>query len=209
MKGFLKVGAIGVVLIVVVAAIAGGTKKNAGSGATTSAGPTSTVAASKAASRPKRRRRNRCARINRSAVTSCPFALAVRKAYLSHPSGTVVAYSPVTHKTYTMHCRQLRGVAACSGGVGSEVAFKGPPGPGTSVPAVSSSTATLPPPTATTQEVEQPGSSSHATDDLFCSTHSCIENFANGNGTIVQCQDGEWSHSGGLSGACSDHGGES
>jgi hypothetical protein len=24
----------------------------------------------------------------------------------------------------------------------------------------------------------------------------------------VQCTDGEWSHSGGLSGACSDHGGE-
>ena len=42
----------------------------------------------------------------------------------------------------------------------------------------------------------------------FCSTHTCIPNFANGTGYIVQCADGEWSHSGGRSGACSDHGGE-
>jgi hypothetical protein len=41
----------------------------------------------------------------------------------------------------------------------------------------------------------------------FCSTHRCIANFDNGRGSIVQCRDGEWSHSGGLSGACSGHGG--
>ena len=56
--------------------------------------------------------------------------------------------------------------------------------------------------------VEGPGSTSHATDTQFCSTHTCIPNFPNGNGAIVQCADGEWSHSGGLSGACSYHGGE-
>lgn len=56
--------------------------------------------------------------------------------------------------------------------------------------------------------VEGPGSTSHAGDDQFCSTHTCIPNFPNGNGSVVQCSDGEWSHSGGLSGACSDHGGE-
>jgi hypothetical protein len=42
----------------------------------------------------------------------------------------------------------------------------------------------------------------------FCLTHHCIGNFGNGHGTIVQCNDGEWSHSGGLPGACSYHGGE-
>lgn len=42
----------------------------------------------------------------------------------------------------------------------------------------------------------------------FCSTHSCIPNFPNGTGYIVQCQDLEWSHSGGRPGACSGHGGE-
>jgi len=42
----------------------------------------------------------------------------------------------------------------------------------------------------------------------FCDTHSCIANFDSGNGYIVQCADGMWSHSGGLQGACSWHGGE-
>jgi hypothetical protein len=57
-------------------------------------------------------------------------------------------------------------------------------------------------------EKEGPGSTSHAEDTQFCSTHTCIANFENGNGTVVECNDGEWSHSGGLSGACSHHGGE-
>jgi hypothetical protein len=42
----------------------------------------------------------------------------------------------------------------------------------------------------------------------FCSTHPCIDNFDDGVGYIVQCADGMWSHSGGRSGACSYHGGE-
>jgi hypothetical protein len=57
-------------------------------------------------------------------------------------------------------------------------------------------------------EKEGPGSTSHAEDAQFCSTHTCIANFPNGNGAVVECNDGEWSHSGGISGACSDHGGE-
>lgn len=42
----------------------------------------------------------------------------------------------------------------------------------------------------------------------FCETHSCIDNFDNGVGYIVECSDGTWSHSGGRPGACSYHGGE-
>jgi hypothetical protein len=53
------------------------------------------------------------------------------------------------------------------------------------------------------------GSGSTSAETDFCSTHPCIENFYNGSGYIVQCNDGMWSHSGGLSGACSYHGGES
>jgi hypothetical protein len=45
-------------------------------------------------------------------------------------------------------------------------------------------------------------------DSDFCSTHVCIPNFYSGAGYIVQCADGMWSHSGGLPGACSYHGGE-
>jgi hypothetical protein len=52
------------------------------------------------------------------------------------------------------------------------------------------------------------GCGSQSSGGSFCSTHSCIANFNNGNGYIVQCADGEWSHSGGESGACSWHGGE-
>jgi hypothetical protein len=43
----------------------------------------------------------------------------------------------------------------------------------------------------------------------FCASHRCIANFDNGHGSIVRCADGEWAHSGGESGACSGHGGES
>jgi hypothetical protein len=41
----------------------------------------------------------------------------------------------------------------------------------------------------------------------FCEVNTCIPNFPNGNGSIVQCADGEYSHSGGIQGACSYHGG--
>src|SRR4051794_29487244 len=42
----------------------------------------------------------------------------------------------------------------------------------------------------------------------FCASHECISSFDSGRGSIVQCMDGMWSHSGGLPGACSYHGGE-
>lgn len=42
----------------------------------------------------------------------------------------------------------------------------------------------------------------------FCRTHRCIANFPNGKGFVVRCRDGMWSHSGGRSGACSGHAGE-
>jgi hypothetical protein len=44
-------------------------------------------------------------------------------------------------------------------------------------------------------------------DPSFCDTHDCIPNFDNGNGSVVQCADGAYSHSGGIQGACSHHGG--
>ncbi len=45
-----------------------------------------------------------------------------------------------------------------------------------------------------------------------CNGNPCIGDWqkeAAEGGTVVQCQDGTYSHAGGLSGACSDHGGES
>lgn len=41
----------------------------------------------------------------------------------------------------------------------------------------------------------------------FCSYFSCINNFWNGVGYVMECQDGMYSKSGGRSGSCSWHGG--
>jgi hypothetical protein len=41
-----------------------------------------------------------------------------------------------------------------------------------------------------------------------CSYFSCIANFTNGSGYMIQCTDGTYSMSGGHRGACSYHGGE-
>lgn len=142
--------------------------------------------------------------------TSCSFAQNVASTVdaADHATGhfpaNVTAFSPVTGKTYSLRC-----VIA---GFGSELLCATLP-PATGIVVISlGSSATAPPTTSTSPpeaSVEGPGSFSHATDAQFCSTHTCIENFPNGSGSIVQCADGEWSHSGGRSGACSDHGGES
>jgi hypothetical protein len=54
--------------------------------------------------------------------TSCPFALNVRAAYLGHGPGTVNVYSPVTRRTYAMHCSGAAPVV-CTGGDGASVYF--------------------------------------------------------------------------------------
>jgi len=55
---------------------------------------------------------------------------------------------------------------------------------------------------------ETAGSPSHTEDARFCSSHRCIAGFDSGQGNVVQCKDGEWSHSGGLEGVCAHDGGE-
>lgn len=144
--------------------------------------------------------------------TSCAFAGKVAAVVdaahhaTGHFPASLTAFSPATRKTYRLRCSIL--------GYGSELVCSTlPPATGIVVipiRAPATATATTPPPPNSTPEstVEGPGSSSHATDAQFCSTHECIENFGSGHGYIVQCADGQWSHSGGLSGACSDHGGE-
>lgn len=67
---------------------------------------------------------------------------------------------------------------------------------------------TASPSSAPSQTVEDVGSSDHSTDAEFCAAHQCIGDFTGEGGTIVQCQDGTYSHAGGISGACSSHGGE-
>jgi hypothetical protein len=57
-------------------------------------------------------------------------------------------------------------------------------------------------------EEDEVGSSSHATDQKFCSEHRCEGNFESEDGMIAECKDGTFSHAGGIYGACSYHGGE-
>lgn len=75
----------------------------------------------------------------------------------------------------------------------------------TPAPAPAAAPSSAPSPPVDTEDV---GSLSHAGDAEFCSTHSCIASFSSGAGAVVQCADGEYGHSGGIQGACSDHGGE-
>ncbi len=53
-----------------------------------------------------------------------------------------------------------------------------------------------------------PGSYITSPPSAFCSYFSCIASFWNGHGYVNECQDGEYSLSGGIRGDCSDHGGE-
>lgn len=147
----------------------------------------------------------RCGDITVNQHTSCAFAQVVVKEYDAHPATTFLARSPVTGLSYTMRCEQSQGVVACADNSTSTLAFTGPPPANSPQPPATAQQT----PTQTTGSVEGAGSFSHATDPEFCSRHECIENFPNGSGYIVRCADGEWSHSGGRSGACSDHGGES
>jgi hypothetical protein len=43
----------------------------------------------------------------------------------------------------------------------------------------------------------------------ICTYFNCIANFTHGHGYMVECNDGTYSMSGGIHGACSYHGGES
>lgn len=155
-------------------------------------------------------------------TTTCAFAQNVFYAYWQD-GGTpsIRAYSPATDVTYRLRCEETTGQVVCSAGDGAVVKFSidavdrytsaqarayassrdlGPTAtpttrvPETAVPDPAPAVAPPPPPVAT------------GTGD-FCSTHDCIPNYDNGNGTTVQCSDGTFSHSGGIQGACSHHGG--
>jgi hypothetical protein len=69
--------------------------------------------------------------------------------------------------------------------------------------------APLPAPPARTQPspTSPPSSPTTAAASDFCATHRCIASFSSGRGSVVQCADGQYSHSGGLPGVCSRHGG--
>ncbi|HEY1688631.1 MAG TPA: hypothetical protein VGF95_07175 [Solirubrobacteraceae bacterium] len=56
-------------------------------------------------------------------------------------------------------------------------------------------------------DTDEVGSASHAGDARFCEEHECIGEFTTEPGVVAECADGTYTHSGGIQGACSDHGG--
>ena len=79
-----------------------------------------------------------------------------------------------------------------------------PPSTPTPTPPSDTTTTSITPPSDPTPP---PTTTTTPTPAGFCDTHACIPSFASGRGTVVQCSDGLWSHSGGIQGACSGHGG--
>jgi len=140
--------------------------------------------------------------------TSCPFAEKVRSEFSEgeksdgFPPAQVSAYSPVTNRGYTLQCVLIaeRTTAECTTGT-ALVYF---PLPGKELPKPESKEE--PPKNESTEEGEdEVGSSSHAGDAKFCEEHTCIGSFTTEPGTVVECSDGTYSHSGGIGGACSHH----
>lgn len=70
-------------------------------------------------------------------------------------------------------------------------------------------------PDTTTTDAATTADTTTTTDSVAggpCNGNPCIGDWqaeAAKGGSVVQCNDGTWSHAGGISGACSDHGGES
>lgn len=148
--------------------------------------------------------------ISGSAHTSCPFAREVVSAFLARygvlkvPPSEVTAASPTTHKTYNLRCAVLQNeIVECSVG-DADVLFPLSKAEGSSSGGSGSQGGG-----ESEGESDSVGSSSHAGDAKFCEEHQCIGNFTTEEGTVVECSDGTFSHAGGISGACSDHGGES
>lgn len=154
--------------------------------------------------------------------TSCQFAGNVAAAFQARkesagvPPAVIIAYSPVTHEHYKLNCVLIdqRTTVECVTGTASmafplntsETRQSESPAP----PSESSSSGPSEEPSQASgsEEEDQVGSPSHAGDQKFCEEHECIGDFTSEEGTVVECSDGTYSHAGGLSGACSDHGGE-
>jgi hypothetical protein len=155
----------------------------------------------------------------RAATTTCPFAQNVFYAYwASGQAAAIRAYSPASLTTYALSCVTGSWVR-CSGGDRAEIRFSqaaveaysdaqaaayaaradlGPEGSDSASSGGSDSGDDGP---------YDEGLGSGQSDDDFCTDHACIPNYDEGTGSTVICADGTYSHSGGIQGACSHHGG--
>jgi hypothetical protein len=155
----------------------------------------------------------------KTATTTCPFAENVFLSYwasTTYDGGPVSAYSPAANREFDLDCIPGEGQVICTAGDGAEVVF--------SRDAVDRYSLSQAKHYVATHDVgddifpwETSGEDGSATSDATPSysvpdTSSTppgenIPNYDNGNGYRVQCADGTFSHSGGIQGACSHHGG--
>ncbi len=149
----------------------------------------------------------------RAETTTCRFAENTFYEYwASDQAGAIQVYSPAAGATYDTACRTTGEYVVCTTDDGGAVRFsrasvdrysqdqadryvqKSDLGPGSDSSSGPDEAPPSPPPDP-------------SNDSSFCDTHDCIPNYGNGNGDTVQCADGTYSHSGGIQGACSHHGG--
>ncbi|HUA74255.1 MAG TPA: hypothetical protein VL988_05790 [Solirubrobacteraceae bacterium] len=169
-----------------------------------------------------------------NAATSCGLAENAFYEYYESsqgPTEAIMVHSPATQRDYELFCSRERELVGCVSSPLSDdiyVSFDthaidaytvdqadayarsrdvGDPG----VPAARRAEASLAGSEEQESEVEEPEveePNEHSDDRSFCSTHECVGEYETEPGTVVECADGSFSHAGGISGACSHHGGE-
>jgi hypothetical protein len=162
----------------------------------------------------------------KSATTTCPFGENVFLAFWTsqnYDGVSLSAYSPAAHRDFAVDCTSPASRVVCTAGDGGEVSF-----PQSAVGRYSLSQAkhyvsshdvgdnSFPWERASdngsSDETSTPSYSAPEATPSVPDTSSTppgenIPNYENGNGYRVQCADGTYSHSGGIQGACSHHGG--
>lgn len=154
-------------------------------------------------------------------TTSCGFAQnAFYEYWTSGEATSISVYSPATDSAYLTECTAREGWIVCTTRDGGAVKF-----PQSSIDSYthhqadayaaahttgadsSSASTDSRAPSRSADSSTAPDSTDAGAGPSFCDTHDCIPNYANGNGSTVQCADGSYSQSGGIQGACSRHGG--
>jgi hypothetical protein len=170
----------------------------------------------------------------RKATTTCGFAENTFYAYYkSFGATTLAVWSPAVQHTFSTHCSRAAGIVTCRTADRGVVKFpqsavdaydEQQAAAFASTHDVGDSARTPSAPSTSVADGPDYGSADDDSDSVadspdygsadddsdsssFCDTHDCIPNYPNGNGSTVQCADGSYSHSGGIQGACSHHGG--
>jgi hypothetical protein len=146
-------------------------------------------------------------------TTTCPFAQnAFWQYWTSGQAASIKVYSPAAHSTLTTTCTPGEGQVVCTTTDAGMAKF--------SQASVDNYSSTQADAYASTHDLgPDPYDTSSSTPGTSSTPEPAptpppeppaggnIPNYANGNGYRVQCEDGMYSHSGGIQGACSGHGG--